>query len=198
MANYNLPPGFILEREDSPVNLPPGFELDEPETQARGGFVENFGRGVVAGGLMVGRGAIGLHETLTKVPYIGAWGEAHKQEELKETGRWLENIRRTESKFTKTGTGGAAWAGHVIGQAILYMGSALAGGYMAGPAGAAMVGFAVEGQEAYENAIRTGASEGQAQTERVVVGSINAALEALQISRLMKFQRAGSLAVRPF
>ncbi|MHC4891379.1 MAG: hypothetical protein ACYTEO_18145, partial [Planctomycetota bacterium] len=197
MANYNLPPGFILEREDSPVNLPPGFELDEPETQARGGFVENFGRAIVASALGVGKAAVGLHETLLKVAYPEFWPES-KRQALEATGRWLENIRRTESKFTKTGTGGAAWAGYVIGEAIPYMGSALAGGIIAGPVGAGMVGFAVEGQEAYEGALAGGATEGQAQAERVVVGSMNAAIEALQITRLMKFQKAGKGGVRAF
>ncbi|GAH09271.1 unnamed protein product, partial [marine sediment metagenome] len=43
-----------------------------------------------------------------------------------------------------------------------------------------------------------GASEKEAQTERVIVGSINAAIEALQITRLMKFHRAGKHSLRNF
>jgi len=64
--------------------------------------------------------------------------------------------------------------------------------------GAMAVGFTVEGQGAYDDAIRTGATEDEANTERILIGTINAAIEAAQISSIMKFKGIGSASLSAF
>jgi len=183
-----------------------GFIPDIPEELPEGGFFPELGKGIVKGALNVGAATVGTSRAATKllrksplwdILYSGIesiTGKTAEEEQIEAK----ERIELATERFPMTHSGGSAWAGRVIGEAIPYMGAALAGGYMVGPAGAAMVGFSVEGDTAYDNAIAKGASEKEAQTERVIVGSINAAIEALQISRLMKFHRAGKHSLRNF
>lgn len=185
-----------------------GFIPDEPLDieLPEGGFFPELGKGIVRGALNVGAATVGTGRAATKLLrksplwdmlYSGiesVTGRTVEEEQIEAK----ERIELAAERFPMTHSGGSAWAGRVIGEAIPYMGAALAGGYMVGPAGAAMVGFSVEGDNAYDAAIAKGASEKEAQTERVIVGSINAVIEALQISRLMKFHRAGKHSLRNF
>lgn len=205
-----LPSGFELEAmptsyAEPTVNLPTGFEI-EVEPLPIGGFFPEFGKGVVRGALNVGAATIGTLKAATELHRkIPTWNILYKGIE-KLTGETFEEqqteikerIKLASERFPVTHSGGSSWAGRVIGEAIPYMGAALVGGYAIGPAGAAMVGFSVEGDMAYDAAIAKGASEKEAQTERVIVGSINAAIEALQISRLMKFHKTGRHSIRNF
>jgi hypothetical protein len=111
---------------------------------------------------------------------------------------WAEPIRAQAAKLPRNTDDAWSFAGTAIGEGVAYMGAALAGGYTAGPVGAAMVGLTVEGDNAYKSAKAAGATEEQAQTERMIVGSINAAIEALQIGRLMKFGKTGSHSLKNF
>ncbi|UCE06517.1 MAG: hypothetical protein JSW07_00295 [bacterium] len=171
-----------------------------------GGGLEEFGKGIVAGTLDVAKGITGTMEAVTpilkKFPGLAApmWGieKLTGRTFEEEQAEIMEQLGEARAQFPMTHRGASAWAGRVIGQAIPYMGAALAGGYAVGPAGAAMVGFSVEGQNAYESAVARGASEGEAQLERVIVGSINAGIEALQIGRLMKFHKTGKHSLRSF
>ena len=201
----------------------PGFEpLIDPATSfgvgelPGGGTLAEFGKGIISGELGVAKGLVGTAEAaLTMEPperirtmgmgRVGTpWAPSKlptKEEQKRATASLREvkaKITSAQERFARTHGGTGAWAGRVIGEAIPYMANALAAGYAVGPVGAAMVGFAVEGDNAYDEAIATGAPEGQAQRERVIVGSINAAIEALQITRLMKFQQAGKHSVRNF
>lgn len=179
----------------------------EPERLSTGGGLAEFGKGIIKGTLGVGKGFVGTTTAMagalpTEKEMYELYGFAADRP-LAETKarpfvRAKQKITEVQERFPVTHRGASAWAGRVIGEAIPYMGMALAGGYLIGLPGAAMVGFAVEGDNAYDEAIATGASEEQAQTERVVVGSINAAIEALQIGRLMKFHRTGKHSVRAF
>jgi len=155
---------------------------DDPAVIA---FGQELGKGVIRGFLNVGKGLVGTAEAL--IP--------GRQETLLEA---KERIVRTTQRIPVTHDDWSGFAGRVIGEAIPYMGSALAGGYAIGPVGAGLVGFSVEGDDAYDRAKAGGASESGAQLERGIVGSINAAIEALQINRLMKFHKAGRYSLRGF
>jgi len=174
-----------------------------------GGALTEFGKGLVSSELGVAKGIVGTAEAALTMPEekvrkVGTpWApRLPTSEEQQERTAGLREAKRrivsAQERFARTYGGTGAWAGRVIGEAIPYMANAMAGGYAIGPVGAAMVGFAVEGDNAYDEAIASGAPEGQAQRERVVVGSINAAIEALQIGRLMKFHQAGKHSVRNF
>lgn len=168
-----------------------------------GGTVTEFGKGLISSELGVAKGVVGTAEVLARTRPTWATTPAlvSKKEREKAAGQLKEikaNIVSAQERFAMTHGGTGAWAGRVIGEAIPYMANAMAAGYAVGPVGAAAVGFMVEGDNAYDAAIATGAPEGQAQRERVIVGSINASIEALQIGQLMKFHRAGKYSVRGF
>ena len=156
-------------------------------------FGSEFGKGIARGFLNVGEGLLGTAE----------WLIPGKQESLIEA---KERIEATEQKFAPEYDNFAGWAGRVIGEALPYMGAALTGGYagaaVAGGIGAgfgsASVAFSVEGQQAYDDAIEGGASHIEASAERLIVGTINAAIEAAQITRLMKFHKTGSTSLKGF
>ena len=189
-----------------------GFETWQAENKqvktGGGGFAE-FGKGVVDAYLLGAKGAIGTVEAAMLVPEetvrkIGTpWGPtlptAERQREATEPLREAQaKIESARGGFEMTHAGVAAKGGRILGNAIGYMSQAMAGGYVAGPIGAAIVGFNIEGQSAYDDAIKSGTTETQAQNERLIVGSINAGIEALQIGRLMKFQQAGKHSIKNF
>ncbi len=71
--------------------------------------------------------------------------------------------------------------------------------YMAGAIGATLAGgpglafqfaYAVEGQNAYEEAIRTGATKEQAEAQAQIVGSINGLIEAFSASHVLSIAKA--------
>jgi hypothetical protein len=165
-------------------------------------FGSEFGKGIGRGFLNVGSGIVGTAE----------WLIPGKQESLIEA---QERIKLARERIPMTHSGAAAWSGRVLGEALPYMGSAMVAGYagagVAGAAGlgakgilvgqgvgAASIGFSVEGQDAYDKAVATGATESEANTERLVVGTINAAIEALQINRLLNFHKTGKHSLKAF
>lgn len=148
-------------------------------------FFPEFGKGVARGFMNVGSGILGTAEFL--IP--------GKQESMLEA---KQRIQYASERFQPTRSGAWAWGGRVIGEALPYMGSALVGGQVAGFAGAAAVGFSVEGDMAYDEAIKSGATRGQANTERMIVGTINAAIEGAQISRLLRFKQGGKHSIKSF
>ena len=162
-------------------------------------FGSEFGQGVIRGFLNVGAGVVGTAEYL--VP---------GQQES-----WLEAKERIQARADEYDDSYGNWsgkAGRILGEALPYMGTAMVAG-MAGAGiaafaggsaaigaglGAASVGFSVEGQAAYDDAIDTGATEDEANKERFIVGTINAAIEAAQITRLLKFHKTGKLSLKSF
>lgn len=162
-------------------------------------FADEYSKGVFRGALNTASGLVGTAEFL--IP--------GKQESLLAA---KANIQSARDKFNPTHEGAAAWSGKVLGEAIPFMATTMAGGY-AGRGVAAVLGksaklgeligaggiaFAVEGDSAYDQAKNSGATETQAQTERVIVGSINAYLESLQIRKLIGFHEAGGASLKGF
>jgi hypothetical protein len=195
------PEAFGGEWEDVPVS-----DLAEVEGLPTGGGLKEFGKGVIDSYLLGGKGAVGTAEFVTKaMRKIPTWDWVYSgiealtgkefEEEQKEV---MGKIEAAREPFQMTHQGVSAQAGRILGNAVGYMSLALAGGYTAGPVGAAMVGFSIEGQDAYDKAVAAGATEEQAQTERLIVGSINAGIEAFQIGRLMKFHKTGKHSVKAF
>jgi hypothetical protein len=105
-----------------------------------------------------------------------------------------EDAQRPEMQPQK-GAGPWKYVQHVTGTTLPFMATALAGGYAAGPAGAFMVAASVEGDNAYRNAIASGAPEGTAQQERLIVGTLNGVIEQMQIGGLMKVGKASKPAI---
>lgn len=174
----------------------------EPEIQEAGAvttFTDEYSKGVFRGFLNTAAGLVGTAE----------WAIPGTQESLIEAKR---KIQATRDRFNPTHEGAAAWSGKVLGEAIPFMATTMVGGYagigVAGALGKSArlgqligsggVAFAVEGDAAYDSAKNSGATEVQAQTERVLVGSINAALEAWQIDKLIGFHKVGKHSIKGF
>lgn len=165
-----------------------GLEQEMTEEGAASTFADEYSKGMFRGFLNVAGGIVGTTEYL--IP-----GEQESLLKMK------QRIEATTEQFNPTHEGTAAWSGKVLGEAIPFMATAMAGGLVgrgvAGIAGVSgklgmMIGsggvaFAVEGQAAYDAAIASGASESEANTERLLVGTINAYLETLQIDKLLDF-----------
>ena len=152
--------------------------------------LEVFGKGLVSGFLNVGAGLVGTAEFLAEqTPWV-------------EQGNFLEDVRKNiqaeEKEWETDPQGKVQWVANVVGQAVPYMGSALAGHAAVGVLGSMGIGFAVEGQEAYDEAIARGESEGTANWERGIVGGVNAMIEAFQMGSIMKFADKGKHTFKAF
>lgn len=168
------------------------------------------GRGLVRAELGVAKGVLGTLDAMLNIPKeklskiggsFGGGFEVSDEESLKRTAPIREARRRVisaQNRFDVQYSGGLAWGTRVVAEAIPYMANAMAAGAVAGPIGAATVGFIIEGDNAYDEAIASGATEAQANTERIIVGSINAGIEALQIGRLLKFSQSGKHSLKAF
>jgi len=199
---------FIIE----PLNVPQkdrfisqpleSIQTEEDDAGVLEAFGSEFGKGVLRGSMSVGAGLVGTVEYL--VPgNQESWTRAK------------ENIERASEDYAPTHKGWAGKAGSILGEALPYMGTAMVAAYglggVAGAAGAglkatkaaqmlgaASIGFSVEGQNAYNDAIDSGATEDEANNERLLVGTINAAIEASQIGKLMKFHKMGGHTLKGF
>jgi len=83
---------------------------------------------------------------------------------------------------------------NIVGETLPLMAASAAAGAVTGGAGAFVVGFAAEGEAAYQEAIRNGATEEEAQLERMIVGTINGAIERMQADKVLKL---GKASIRP-
>ena len=213
------------EQKRPPYGFAPGKELD-PEgfgirdeaigdptlPKARLRDVPGIaGRGVVSAELGVAKGVMGTLDAMLNIPEekvrkVGTpWAPSQfiltAEEKRRRTAPIREAKRRivsAQERFDTKYSGGLAWGTRVVSEAVPYMANAMAAGVVAGPIGAATVGFVIEGDNAYDEAITTGATEEQAQQERVIVGSINAAIEAVQVGRVLRFTKSGKHSVRQF
>ena len=154
------------------------------------GTMEIFGKGLVKSFLNIGAGLVGTaEEALEMTPWV-------------DEGNYLEGvrtiIRAEEQKWATTPEGAMEWTANVVSQALPYMGAALTGHAALGAIGSMGVAFSVEGQDAYETAKARGATETEANTSRAVVGGVNAAIEALQMGRLLKVADKGTHTLTQF
>lgn len=109
--------------------------------------------------------------------------------------KWATDIWKGSQRSElqpKSGAGPWSYVQHVTGQALPYMVASYGATAAGGPVGGFAVGFVVEGDNAYRQAIAEGAAETEAQTERVIVGTINGALEMLQANRLLKLSKGSA------
>lgn len=184
------------------------------------------GRAIVRAELGVGKSVLGTLDAILNLPEekvrkVGTpWAPSQfartPEEKLKRTAPIREAKRRimsAQERFDTQYSGSLAWGTRIVGEAIPYMANAMVGGVVAGPVGAAMVGFTIEGDNAADAAVASLAKQynitheqvladpelrEMVERERVVVGSINAGIEALQIGRLLKFSKSGKHSLRSF
>jgi hypothetical protein len=141
----------------------------------------------------IARGFLGVGAALTGT---AEWAIPGQQETLIDAKQAIQDYQN--EKFAPTKQGAYAYGGRILGEALPYLGLAVVGGVAAGTAGAVAVGFSVAGDQAYDEAIKTGASNKQANRERVIVGTINAVIEYLQVGKILKFKSAGRNSMKAF
>lgn len=136
--------------------------------------------GTVKGFLNVAQGFTGTAESMVEL-----FGYGPENEFLSNV---TNNIRQASEKFEVNPDNKLEWVASIVSQAVPYMGAALAGGMAGGAIGAGLVGFSVEGQQAYDDAVERGVSPEKANFERLVVGSINAVIEGAQVGQMLKLK----------
>lgn len=176
-----------IETEDKPLDLIPKDEVPDND-----GLLETVAKSVVSGFHTVGAGIVGTGEEIFEhiIPVLDE-GDNFLE-------RMRENIQFSQKHFETTPDNAAEWVGKVLGQAFPIIGSAFAAGAWGGPLMAAAAGFAVEGQSAYDIAKSRGATETQANRDRMIIGGVNSAIEFLQIGKLLKFAKEGKGSLSAF
>lgn len=148
-------------------------------------FIDELLRNTGGGVLNV---ASGLTGTLASVSEGAIWDP----EQLE---GWAQKLHQKSKKPAYAPAEGGGWKGFVaasVGQAAPYMAAAVGATMMTGtPLAAFGVGYSVEGDNAYRTAIELGAPEDEAQLRRFLVGTINGAIEQMQVSRVMSFAKTG-------
>lgn len=187
------------------------------------GYLEQFGtelgKGIVRGFLNVGSGVVGTTEWLIPGEQESLIGvkeniesaAAKFPQEHKTWAGWGGRIIGEAFPYMGAsivaGYAGGGIAGSIAGRGAVGLSGQAAAmtaahASKAVRAGQAMgvftTGFAVEGQQAYDEAIKNGASENEANAERLITGTIVAAIETAQIGRLFKFKDAGGASLRTF
>lgn len=182
-------------------------------------FGTEFGQGILRGFLNVGGGLVGTaeylipgrQESLIRAKENIESVKADYSQDYNNWAGWAGRVLGEALPYMGSamvgGYAGGAVAGGIAGigtagltgQAAIGAGIGITAAKTVGALlGAASVGFSVEGQGAYDEAIASGASEDEANAERLIVGTINAAIEASQISRLMKFHKSGAGSLKSF
>lgn len=180
-------------KDDNPYRTIVLDELRKPENAAWAREVASEGRGfwgelmnsLTQGTLHVAAGLGGTVEKFAELvdkPGLNYLGR--KGGELAAMSRAAMEI----PEYAPGQKGGAKeFIAKAVGQAFPFMAGATAATLLTGsPLGAFGVGFSVEGESAYQDAIGQGATESQANMERLVVGTLNGAIEQMQVGGLLK------------
>lgn len=149
------------------------------EAQKYKGFFNEFGRSFKRGALGVGAGIAGTAQSAQDFLDQGKFGGTFED---------IAEALREKQKGIKPSKGGPKvrkFIANAVGETLPFMAGTLGATLVGGPLAAASVSFSVEGDNAYRDALESGASEEDAQVDRLIVGSINAALEKLQIDKLL-------------
>ena len=145
---------------------------------------DEFVRAVARGTLNVGSGLLAEFADVGQASIF----------DVDKINEWAEKAREIsrKPKFQPGTDGGVrGFVANAVGDALPFMAGTIAATLVAGPVAGFSVAYAVEGRNAYFDALDAGASEEDAELEGFVVGSINAALELLQIKRVIKFAKSG-------
>lgn len=146
--------------------------------------IDEFVRALGRGSLNVGSGLLAQFAEIGQ----GSIFDVEKIDELAVKAREISQ----KPKFQPGTDGGVkGFVANAVGDALPFMAGTIAATIVGGPAAGFGVAYSVEGKNAYFDALETGATQEQAEIEGFVVGSINAALELLQVERIIKFAKAG-------
>lgn len=153
-----------------------------------GGFFDELTRASLQSMTMIGGG---LMQELSMASEYAIWDKA----QVERMAAQLHEISRLPSLQPAEGATGFILSS--VTNAGSFMGASLIATMITGtPYAAFGVAYAVEGNEAYNNAIAAGATEEQAMMEKFVVGTLNGAIEQLQFNRILTFAKSGKNSLR--
>lgn len=149
------------------------------QAQKYKGFFNELGRSFGRGALGVGAGIAGTAQSAQDFLNQGKFGGT-----LEDIS---ESLRKKQKGIapSKGGPKVRKFIANAVGETIPFMAATLGATLVAGPKAGFTVAFSVEGDNAYQDALESGATEEDAQMDRMIVGSINAALEKLQVDKLL-------------
>jgi hypothetical protein len=198
-AASSTPPVDIVTSEDIPeeTKAPP---LIQPAREPREftGFFSELGTALQRGAARTGAAGLQFIERLSTPGSIFEPGTfSDLAEPLQDFAESAKVQPATIPKDAPTKDKVKAFVANAVGETIPFMGAATASVLATGtPMAAFGTSFAVEGEGARQDALAAGASEDQADLEAFVVGTINGALEKLQIDEVLNFAGVGRGSIR--
>ena len=173
-------------------------ELDtkrqEVATRGRTAF-EEAKNSLERGGLNVVAGLGGTLEELARLadkPILNQLGEVGA--EFAEQARIsLKDPELTPTSFENKTPGEKVklFIAQTVPETLSFMVGTTVATILGGPVAGGAFAFSVEGENAFQDALNSGATSEEANIDRLVVGTINAALEQLQVKNVLKFGEEG-------
>ncbi len=165
-----------------PTGVPtsPTITAQEPDRDFWGEFGASLERGTanVVGGIA---GSVARLATLADKPGLNWIGKQAGR--IAETAQWAELDPENLPSPTDDAK---TFVAQALGGTIPFMTGTVAATLVAGPLAGAAIAFSVEGENAFRDAIATGATESEADKERVIVGGLNALIEMVQVRKILK------------
>lgn len=199
VASARFVPSFsVADPQDLGPSAIPNDELRNPKFDF-GGWGDEVNNALARGGLRSAASVPGtvaallqLGKKMAATSHYSMVAESVIGKQRDEDVRRLQGLAREiyreagmESlKAQKGGVGG--YIVNVTAETLPMMAASTVASVAAGGAGAVVVGGMIEGEAAYQEAIGAGASEGVAQTERLVVGTINGLIERMQADAILR------------
>jgi hypothetical protein len=190
------PPVVVSE----PIVEEPEITPARPVRQPREfrGFFSELGTALARGAARTGAAGLQFVERLSTPGSIFEPGTFENlAEPLQDFAESAKVQPATVAKDAPTRDKVKAFVANAVGETIPFMAAATASVLATGtPLAAFGTSFAVEGESARQEALAAGASEDQADIEAFVVGTINGALEKLQIDEVLSFAGVGRGSLR--
>jgi len=153
------------------------------------GFFDETRRALIGGTLNVGSGLLAQFADIAETSVF----DIDRINDLAEKAREVSQ----KPKFQPGTDGGVrGFIANSVGNALPFMATTIGATLIGGPVAGFGVAYSVEGKNAYYDALDGGATEKQAEMEGLIVGSINASLELLQVERVLKFAKIGKGSIK--
>lgn len=138
-----------------------------------------------------------LASGLQAVERISAPGSVFEPGAFERLAEPLTEFSKSAKVQPSTEGGVRGFVANAVGEALPFTAATVASVLITGtPFAAFATSFVVEGESARQEALAAGASEEDADLEAFVVGTINGALEKLQVDEILRFSGVGKTSIR--
>lgn len=161
------------------------------------GFFDELGRGLVRSSARIGASALESIERAAQVSVFEPGTFSDPGETLREFSEQSNFQPARLPKDAKKGDRIKAFVANAVGEALPFTAAAVGSALLTGnPAAPFATAFVVEGENARQDALKAGASEEQADLEAFIVGTVNGALDSLQVDEILRFSGAGKTSIK--